>query len=142
MEESKITGANYILNFYNHIEQLTAAYATFINKLIPIKSKIKLEDLPDKIEGLDDKDRDELLKSLETLRFYITSVYIKSQSLKDKVKSFNDPKIKEFYEKARDKAIIEADIIEEFVIIINKCLLDDIIQHLLVQSRDIYEKLA
>lgn len=141
--EGELAGANYILTFYTNVEQLTAAYAEYINKIVPIKAKVSKEDLAQgKIDSLDDEDLTNLNSSLNTLRYYITNVYIKSQALKSKVKTFENKELTDFYKKIKDKPLIDNSEIEDFILKINSCLIDDIVQQLLVKSRDIYNKIT
>jgi len=144
--EEEIAGSGYVLSFYNDIENLTNSYATYINVLIRIKDKYKLDQGvkpsgADKIK-LETEDEEALLTVAETLRIWISRSYIKAASLKDKVPdmeaSFSE--LKKLYEKSLSTSIIEKKVAEDYVLKINRSFVTGVLKELLIRSKDIYSE--
>jgi len=144
--EEEIAGSGYVLSFYNDIENLTNSYATYINVLIRMKDKYKLNEGikpsgADKVK-LDVEDEEALLSVAETLRIWITRSYIKMASLKDKVSDMEESfkGVKSLYEKSLSTSIIEKKVAEEYVLKINQSFVTGILKELLIRSKDIYSE--
>jgi len=143
MNEEEVTGAGYIIKFFEDLELLNDSYAQLVNSLTNIKAKVSKEELvKEDLENIEDTDLSQIKNAADTLRYYITRTYIKSQALREKVPPFKEPKIKEIFDTVKEKTIVELNTFEDYVITINTCFVGGILEQLLVNAKDIYSKLT
>lgn len=148
VSDEDIAASSYILSFYNDIENLTNSYAGYLNVLVRIKDRYKLEKEIDpkavekKIIKLEPEDEQALLEVAEGIRVWIARSYIKMETLQDKIpemkKGIKD--IKELYEKAISSSVIKKEVVENFVLKINKVFVSGVLTDLLIKSKDVYKE--
>lgn len=142
-EERKLAGANYIVNFFNEIQQLNHHYAQYCNLMLELKNTYG--EKADKAK-FQESDRQALKNMLQTLRYYSHKIMIQYQSIfkvlpnsdvEDIKKNKKDP-LTDAYGKIKTDFVIGQKDIEKFVVSINSTLVEGIIKDLLVTSQDIY----
>ncbi|MFW6121190.1 MAG: hypothetical protein ACOC80_09880, partial [Petrotogales bacterium] len=148
VSDEEIAGSSYILTFLNDVENLTNAYATYLNVLVRMKDKYKLDERKNLEETkrrkevtLDKDDEEAVLTISEQLRLWIARCYIKTAALKEKMDIETDiNEIKKLYEAAIKTSVIEKEIAEKFVLKINDIFIEGVLKDLLVRSKDIYSE--
>lgn len=129
MDEKQVVGIGYIVTFFNDLESLTKAYAEFVDKYVEMKAR----------QEVDDSEREYMLNLLRQLRTLIIKVYIKALALSDQLElDLNTVKL--CYKKLMDNYMVNIELLEDFVIEINKAFANSVIKHVLIQS-DVYTKM-
>jgi len=133
MNESKLAGANYIVNFFNHINQLNSEYSKYQNYLLEIDAKYS-----GNIEALSDLEKDYISNLVQICRYYVSIVYIQYKSIYSVVDKLKESeKIEDLYNKINNTYLIEREQLKEFILEINKALVNDVMKDLLVSSKEI-----
>lgn len=137
--EQQVAGAGYVLSFFNDIEQLSNYYAQYINTILSFERKY-----PDSkaLENMSEEDRQTLINVVQGLRTWIIRCFVKAQALKEKVENFTSDEFEESYRKVTGEFIPEKEVVEKFVIEINKAFVNGVLVDLLNQARDVYARLT
>jgi hypothetical protein len=126
MTERTVAGAAYLLNFYTQSEVLKGNAANYINTIIKMKAKYS---------GMDDKTDVELSDQVtvniaENAKMSVFNTYVGFMALKDKIKEFahadKKGRLEELYFTIRDAVMPKVEDMEEYVMIVNKALVDAI----------------
>lgn len=134
-------GASYILQFFSEVMNMNSYYSNY-KRLIQYNENQTSKDTLSSNEGALSEDEIKTLNAVtQNLNYTIDQTYIMSQALSKKIKSFQNDKIKKLYEETNKQQIPLRKNIEEYVIIINQAFVDDIVQKLLINSKEIYNKL-
>lgn len=135
MDERKLAGANYIINFFNEIQQLNHHYSLYLNYLLQLNTKYGSS--PDN-QNILDNEKEYLSNLTQGVRHYVHKVFIQYEALYSSIDKLQlDTKIKEMYQKIANTYIINSNELREFVLLINKTLINDVIKDLLVSSQEI-----
>jgi len=138
----ELAGAGYVLQFFENLINLNNYFSELKRRILNCKEHATLEDLLGNESGKITKDEiKHVAKAYHSLNFYIDQTYIFSQALKNKIPSFQEKKLTELYEETEKGSIPEINHLQEYVILINTAFADDVMQRLLVDSKDIYSKL-
>lgn len=139
VNEQQITGANYILTFYQEIEALIATYAQYENLTLELETKSGKDG-----NNLDEDDQQAIKTASQQVRFYIKTTYLRLNSLKKIIKTDEKllKKITDTEQKTRKTLIVKREDVEEYVILLNEALLENIIKELLQNSTDILKQLS
>lgn len=137
--EQQVAGAGYVLSFFNDVEQLSNYYAQYINTILSFERKY-----PDSkaLENMSEEDRQTLINVVQGLRTWIIRCFVKAQALKEKVENFTSDEFEESYRKVTGEFIPEKEVVEKFVIEINKAFVNGVLVDLLNQARDVYARLT
>ena len=135
INEQKTTAANYILNFYNEVAQLTHHYANYENLMLELAEKYG--DHQDKIE---DGEKEIIRQTCHTLRYFVTATYIKYQSILSKVGDPN-PDITTLYNRLKLQFIVKREDVRNYTILLNSVLVNTVIKDLLQTSSEIINKI-
>lgn len=137
MNERKSAGANYIISYFNEVQQLKVIYAQYINFLLELKTKYHNENL-DKLEEIE---RGQLSQLAQGVRHLVHLTYISYASIFSIDKLKVDKKIAELYYKIANTYIINTKELEQYVTEINRSLVLDIVKDLLTSSQDVVNDL-
>lgn len=134
MKETKLAGANYIISFFNDIQNLNHHYSMYCNMLIEVNAKHGINS----IEGLEEYEKNTLIKVSQDLRYYVNKCYIAYVSIHESLEITKSEEIPIVYPKLMNRFIIIREDIEKFVTEINVVLVKKIIRDLLQTSQDIF----
>ena len=139
MNEEKVAGSNYIINFFNNIQYLNHSYANYINALLELE--IKYGDNPKK-EGMDVNDLNNVIKIGQELRYHCHKIYIEYNSIFAVLKQQIDEEINSTYKDFIKKdLLVGRDKAELFIIKINQVLINHVIKDLLTSSQDVFNSI-
>lgn len=135
MTERTIAGANYIITFFNEIQQLNQTFSHYLNLVVELKSKYgaDLEDV-----NIDDLEKRQLQELAQLLRSAVTKSYIlytSIYSVADELTAKKD--VFELYVSIRNEYIMKLDEAEKYVILMNQSLTKDIVNDLIVNAKTI-----
>lgn len=133
MNEEKTVSANYIINFYTEVQNLTNHYAQYINFLVELEH-LHGKDFNNK--KISEEEKITITQAVQKVRFYCHKCYIQSNCILKGLKQQNK-EIKPVYDKLKTEFIITRETIESFVIKMNEILVTEIIQSLLENSQEI-----
>lgn len=135
-------GASYILQFFSEVMNMNSYYSNYKRYVQYNQQQVNQNTLETNEGALDEETINTLNTVTQNLNYTIDQTYIMSQALSTKVKSFSNPEIKKLYEETNTQALPERLTIEKYVILINKAFVDDVVQKLLINSKEIYTKLT
>ena len=135
LDERKTAAASYILNFYQEISNLTHNYSTYHNLLIEIRNKYKDLDL----NKLSPDERNALMQTAQSVRYYAHECFIMYQTLLPPLKIKKDENIQGYYDQIKKDYIIKIEDLEQYVIILNSVLINNIIKELIDTSQYLIE---
>lgn len=137
MDENKVTGLSYLINFFKDVQSLTHHNAQYLNILLELEDRYSnVEDL----SKMEDSHKTILIQWIQSLRYFINKCYISFKSLDENLKIDKDitNKICSLYEQFKTKFIIDRNEIEEFVLIFNKIIVKESELKKLLQSSEDY----
>jgi predicted phage-related endonuclease len=149
VSEEEFASSSYILSFYNDIENLTNSYASYLNVLVRIQDRYKLKEkkadqkeIDKEIRKMEPEDEKALLEVAEGIRVWIARCYVKLETLQEKIPEMKkgNKELKDLYEKAIRHSVIEKEVVEGFVLKINKVFVEGVLKDLLVKSKDLYKQ--
>lgn len=138
MKERETSGAHYIVTFYNNIQQLNHLSSQYDNLLLEFKSKYGDNPDPKKVS---DEERAVLSSVLQNIRHYAKLAYIGYKSIYPTIKKTYSKIIEDAYIHIKEQYVIKKDVLDIYVIELNKILVEDIIRDLLLSSQDIYSQI-
>lgn len=133
MNEQKITASNYIISFYQEVENLTHNHAIYINLLIELKAKYG--EKPD-AKKITEEEYNVLSTTVQTVRYYCTKAYIKYNSISNQFQKNEDVKKQYDLIKSPSNYLIDSEKLESFVTLMNNIIVDKVIRNLLKSSQD------
>lgn len=142
MADSKVAAAGYLITYFNDIESLTNAFGNYNNLLFELKSKYQKNIEENKMERIPDAERANLEQQLKDTRFWITRTYIKTVALEDKVKELKIEDLKAKYQKVMSEPVIVNEMLEEYVIELNKVFVNGVVVELVEKAGDVYAQLG
>lgn len=136
MSEERTTAASYVLTFFQEIGNLTSQFAAYQNLMLELKETYNTED---GMSNMEDKDRDLLKAATQNVRFFALKCYTMYDAIISGAKKTPDKKIIESYKNIKKQFIINTEELEEYVMLINKVLANDIMQGLLETSQSVMD---
>lgn len=137
VKEEQLAAAMMIINFANDIENLTNAYASYLNVLIKVKSKYGPE-----LKAIDTEDQQALIQTADLMRTYIVRCWSDSEKLHTKIAplktKIND--IRKLYKECKSQSIIEIETAEKFITVLGTAFTEGVLEDLLVHARDVYKE--
>lgn len=130
-KEKKSAAASYILNFYREVLTLTSYHSQYLNLLLEIESKYK------EIEKASEAEKLNIQQAIQNVRYYCTQVYIQYRSIANAIKLKENEKIEEIYTKLKTNYVLQRQDVEDYVILLNNLLVEEVIQDLLQSSEQI-----
>jgi len=138
----QIAGAGYILTFFENLINLNNGYSELKRRIISCKTHASLEKIQtNNTNAIPGEELKQITKAFHNINFFIDQTYIMSQALQNKVQSFKESKITELYKKTEDGKIPNLEELQQYIILINTAFIDDVMEKLLVDSKEIYSKL-
>lgn len=144
--EEELAGASYVMSFLNDVENLTNAYAGYLNILVRIQDKYGMKDPEDPKKRkpalkIDQDDENALLSIAEGMRMWIARCYVKARTLEVKIPAMKSgERLKALYEQAISTSVITKETAEGFVMEVNSLFVEGILQDLLLKSQDVYKE--
>jgi len=139
LDEKKTTGASYIFSFYIEIQNLTDTYSNYVNLMLELEYKYK-----NNIEKAEESDKNIVNQWLQMVRKSCHKCYIQYKTILPTLKIEENDKLNEKYLKISNCFVIDRNDLKDFVLSMNKVLVNGIIQELLVDNqdfiKDIYKK--
>lgn len=136
LNEEKAAAANYVLQFYADVQNVTHNYANYENLML---------ELSEKYNGKDDKitqsENDQIKIYCQTIRYFVTVSFIKYSSIILKTGGKIDPKIEKLYNTIKISFVVKREDVKNYVLELNGVLMQTVIKTLLQSSDEIVEKL-
>jgi hypothetical protein len=90
------------------------------------------------IESLDEEEKKQILTVTQSVRHFASRIYTKFSSLKHRIPQIeeNFDELNELNKKIENELVPSIKTIQNFAIITNKCLIDSILNNLLMQSNE------
>ena len=140
--DKKETAANYILTFYEEVKVLILNYSNYLNFLVELDSKYGKVGEYDSFEP---EDHSSFITMTRTIRQTVITTYMLYRNIKDRINDKIDNKliadIDVSYVKIKSNFTIDRDILESYVVDLNKFLTSSIMDELLDSSEDFINKL-
>jgi hypothetical protein len=134
--EEKAAAANYIINFYNEVQQLTHYYVEYENLMLEIAEKY---------EGAEDKispeEKEVIKQAWKLIRYYTNMSFIKYSSIMIKTNNKVDKDIEKLQKDLLGKYEVVRKDIKDYVLKLNAVLMNTIIKSLLETSSDVMNKI-
>lgn len=138
MKERLIAGSNYIILFFNDIQQLNHNYSLYLNYMLELEGKYGPE--AERVTKSTEEEKNAVVNLVQTLRHYSTKCFLQYSSIIQSLNKKVDKTISDVYNnKLIKNLIINRDDLKTFVIGINKALMDEVIVDLLKKAEDIYK---
>jgi len=144
IDEKKIAGASYIVNFYNEVQNLKINFSAYLNVMIEIESNLaggKIDSI-EMTKKLTDEQIGAVKVICQNVRHTAILTYTSYKSLISSVSTLKPvSEMESNYKKIRDTFVIDKDVLESYVTEMNTFLLKDIIKGLLETSQNIIQNL-
>lgn len=138
-KEQTQAAANYILTYYQDVQYLNHYYAQYKNLLLELETKYGKNPDPNKIQP---GHRAALEQILQLLRLYAQKTYLSLKSISETTNNIIlSDKLETSYKHITTTYIIETSKALDYILEINKSLLEKIISNLLRTSHEIIEDL-
>jgi len=131
--EKKAVGISYLYSFYMEVQNLINNYAQYLNLMIEIESKYPSAQ---ELQKADEEHKNIVNQWLQNVRIYISTTYIKYKTLSSVLKLKDNPELDKKHKEILSKFVIDRNILEQYVIEMNKILITDIIQDLLENNTE------
>lgn len=133
--EEKAAAANYVINFYNEVQQLTHFYATYENLMLELIEKYGNE------EQIEETEKSVIKQACSTIRYYTTVSFIKYSSIMLKTGENIDKDIEKLYNIIIKTYVVKREDVKNYVVKLNSVLMNTVIKSLLESSSDVIAKL-
>jgi len=134
VDEKKTAAASYILTFYQQVLAVTNSYSNYNNILIELR--YTYGDEPD-FSKMEPNHSEVVKQTIQNTRFEIQRTYIQYVSIRSALKLRSDVKLEASFKKIKKNFVMSMDDIEDFVIRMNKFLLENVVKTLLEDSGDV-----
>lgn len=138
MNERKIVGSSYIVNFYQSIYLLTSETCAYTNLLLELKTKYGEDINPKKME---ESELNILGEKVQTVRYHAKMFYVQYKSICPSLNIEENKGLEELYEKVKKEYILTDETITDFIIEVNKLLLNNVIRDLLMTSQNLLDQI-
>lgn len=133
-DEKKVVGANYLYSFYLEVEGLNKAYSAYKQSLLFLEEQTKQKE---EEYTLEEDDKKIFNQQLQIIKQLVISTYIRYVSIST---ATGKTEFKDFEEKY--KAVLKNYVTEETSLLsylqeLNKFLVNEVIQNLLYNSKEI-----
>jgi len=136
-EESK-AAASYMMTFHEDIQTLNHNFAIYQNLLLELEAT-KGKDF--EAGTLEDNEYQALLNTVQNARFSVTKTFVASQAMKpkleDKKKKTEKDELEDAYNAVVKNLIISRDDLKDYVVQINKFVVNKVMDELLKKSQDL-----
>lgn len=132
--EDQLTGAHYIIQFYNQVMQINHQYALYLNLMTELEYKYGKDE---GLKRMNDGEKETLASIVQMIRYHSHQIYLQYYAIKDLLKEAGRINLQEKYLKIKNDFIIDRNNLEEFTIVINKIVVNEVMRGLLQNSQDI-----
>jgi len=134
MNENKQVASNYVITFYNEVQ----TFSSYTGQYITILAKFKNKYATDEITKIDVEDSDKaiLMGLLNNISYSLYRCNLNYNVISSSLNIKVDEKINSLYKKLKEQYVFNADLLEEYDILINKALMNDLIKQLIALSQD------
>lgn len=141
LNDEKLTAANYVIGFYNTIQELIHIYSVYKTFLLKIEAR-HLDPHENILEIMDEQEDQQLHAVLEQVRYYIQTSHIQYKALKKKKEAYNKEKdeVTKIYN-TLNTYVIKSQQLEEYLDALNDFLTDKVMTNLLQTSQDVLRDL-
>jgi hypothetical protein len=134
-DDKKITGASYIIQFYQQVMSLNQYYSLYLNQFLYMDNKYG----NDWVSSAEEMDKNAMLNNMQNLRYVAHNCFIQFQAILLDLGKSPDPKLTEVYYNIRNNFNINRAEMELFVIGVNSFLVKDTIRNLVTTSQDLID---
>ena len=138
--ESKAASAQYILGFYQQVDSLTTWQCQYMGLLIELEKQYGTSD----ISKLEDAHKNALMQFVQSLRHQVNKSYIQFSSMALILKDL-DPELKTkidaSYRVLATQFILDRVASQEYTILMNSVIVQNVVRELLVTSQDILNQM-
>lgn len=139
MNEKKLAGANYLISFFNQIQQLNNDSSVYINYINHLNHKYG-EDSDDVEKAIDEQEKQFIIQLVQAVRHSARQAFRSYLTIYSVAELKRNKDLEITYRGMIDQFIINRVVLEEFVLMMNKSFLADVIQDLLVTSQDLVKQ--
>lgn len=139
VDEKKTAGASYIFTFYKGVQTLTHNYAVYINFIAQLELKYSKEEIDLLNTVISEEEKAQLNQMLVELRYSIIVNSVYYDSISKVVKGVKDKDVEEAYNEVKKGYVIKRDKLENYVLLMNKVLLNGVVKTLLETSQQIID---
>ncbi len=137
----------YITLFFKDLEELNVGLAIYLNVIIPINHKYRALKDKDSFEELDEAEANDLTSITKEIRYNTVRINTKLKALQAAFPSLqggndSNTKLKESYNHITTKLIPDYDVVNEYIIELNKLFVQGVGNQLLMKSQQYYESLT
>lgn len=136
MDEKQATAASYIINFFQEANDLTHNYGIYLNIMLELKELYENIDY----ERLKEHHKDILVQHVQKLRLNAHKCQVQMQVISKQFKINIDDKAEEKYKIMKETFIIPIKAVEEYVLMINTFLSQNIMKDLISYSNNMISK--
>jgi len=133
IDEKKTAAASYILSFYQNVEALTGIFSQYINVMLELQEKYG----EGYVNKCGEEEKTAITQVVQNARFIVSKTYIQYRSIAPSLKIKEENKINKMAAKIRSSYIILRDDLEAYTVEMNRVLVSEVIQQLLVSSQSI-----
>lgn len=136
INEEKTTSASYIVSFYENVGALTHFYSLYQNLIIELENKYQqVEDL----KGLQEEESKILQQVLQEIRYFSHKSIIQYRCISEGINKETNKELLDQYDIIKTTYIIKRNQLDDFVLSLNKVLVNKVMKNLLQNSQDIIE---
>jgi hypothetical protein len=140
MSENEKSAAGYIVTFFNDIESVTNSLGYYSNAMAMIKGKYPAAEL----NKILDEEKNQMLATVQDIRFWVIRTYVKFNALKGKIKEFEtfSKNIDKYYGKILEQPVPTFESLNGYVVELNRLFVLGIVESILTKAYDVYAKYA
>lgn len=134
IDEKKTIGVSYIFTFFTEVQNITHTYTQYVNLLMEVKNKF------DSIDSIPMENKDVIMQNVQLCRHYVLKSYIMYNALYNGLKVKDEELNKEIvavYSEIKEQIILDMGKLETYVILLNKFVVNEVIQELLKNNEDL-----
>jgi hypothetical protein len=133
-DEKKIVGANYLYSFYLEVEGINKAYSAYKQSLLFIEEQKKQTE---EEYTLEDTDKALFNNQLQIIKQLVIITYIRYASISASIGKTDLKDFEEKYKKVLNNYVTEETSLLSYLQELNKFLVNEVIQNLLYNSKEI-----
>lgn len=136
-EPEKQTSANFLVNFFNHVENLDHWCALYDNVLRYVENKYG----KDHVDKCDDSDKMSINNAIENVSYYVNRTKTTYDALVMHLKMKPDPKLKALFTELRTSFVMKRETLDEYKKILYSLLVTEVMKNLLESSQSVIDSM-
>lgn len=135
MDEKKVTGASYLINFFKDVQLLTHHNAQYLNILLELENRY-----PEDISKMDDQHKTIYIQWVQNLRYYAYKCWIGFRSLQNELKINDESKnqAEKIYKHIKSDFSLNREELEDYVVFFNEIIVQQADLKKLLESSESY----